>query len=352
MIGNTALTLDALSVLPSVFASITPKNLFDIFFVALIIYFAFIFVKQTKSFFMFYTIVAVSTFYYVSLLFNLSLTRQLFQYFITFILVFFVVVFQGEIRRFFKWLVSGKGIYFAKDAPPVSFQSVHVLCDTIDFLAKNRIGAIFVFPGEQPLDDLVRGGVVLDGRISRELILSIFDTSSPGHDGAIILTKNRIRRFGVHLPLAEDFNDFTKVGTRHRAAAGITEETDALAIVVSEERGAISIAENGSLRSINGKEELEHTLLGYLNENFDENVSRSFWYYFFVKNFWTKVFSVLIASFLWFFLVFQVGTVSKEYTIPVEFRQLPNTYIPSQTSLSVTVSGSNRDISLFEPTQI
>jgi hypothetical protein len=104
--------------------------------------------------------------------------------------------------------------------------------------------------GREPIDRHVEGGIEIDGRFSEPLLLSLFDASSPGHDGAVVLQNDRVVAFAVHLPLSTDRDQLVDVGTRHAAALGLSERTDAFCIVVSEERGTISIAVGGRLRRI------------------------------------------------------------------------------------------------------
>src|SRR6185437_5267675 len=95
-----------------------------------------------------------------------------------------------------------------------------------------------------------RGGIELDGKLSAPVLTSIFDPHSPGHDGAVVLEGDRIRRFATHLPLSANFQQLGRTGTRHSAALGLSEVTDALSIVVSEEQGTIAVARNGRLTRI------------------------------------------------------------------------------------------------------
>ena len=111
------------------------------------------------------------------------------------------------------------------------------------------------------------GGIELEGKISEPLLKSLFDPHSPGHDGAVIVGNERISRFAAHLPLSKDFKQLAHVGTRHSAALGLAELSDALCIAVSEERGTISVARDGRLRQVNNLQELG-SLLQFLHENY------------------------------------------------------------------------------------
>lgn len=120
----------------------------------------------------------------------------------------------------------------------------------------------------------------------------------------MLIENNKILRFGLHLPLAEDFK-MTNVGTRHRAAVGITERIDALNIVVSEERGTVSVAEGGALRTVSNEADLIAILKVFIKET-TPNEAKSFWQYFVVRNVFMKIASFIIAFVLWLIFIFHV----------------------------------------------
>lgn len=333
--------------LPHFFTNFAVFDLADILIVSLLVYFILLFVKQTKSYFIVNLVLFLVVLFYVSKTFDLSLTRQLLQPVLTFFFVIFVVVFQGEFRRFIRWIGSQSQFAFERRVP-IPMESLSAVCVSVEQMARERVGAIIVFQGEQQMEDVLDGGFGLDGRISKQLILSIFDPHTPGHDGAIVINKNRVKKFGVQLPLAEKFNDFANVGTRHRASVGITEVSDCLAVVVSEERGEISVAENGKLQKVENIEELRKILLRFLKENEDETQPvKGFWHYFILDNFITKISSVLIAVVLWTIFVYQAGISTKDIVVPVEFKFVPQGLILEDTGaqeITITVEGLKNDL--------
>ena len=115
-------------------------------------------------------------------------------------------------------------------------------------LARAHIGALVVVPGREPVERHLLGGIALDAAISEELLLSIFDPRSPGHDGAVLVQGDRLGRFAVLLPISEDHPHLGPGGTRHAAARGLAERCDALCVVVSEERGTVAVASAGELQ--------------------------------------------------------------------------------------------------------
>src|SRR3989344_560520 len=337
---------------PEILTTLGITDFADIAIAAFFIYLILIFIKQTRAYFIITTIVLLFGINYLSTTLNLSLTRQIFQPLLTFFIVIFVVVFQREIRRFFEWFSAGSRRLAQEHKAHVSEGMSVVIARALRQLAEERIGAIFVFVGDQPVDTVTEGGFPLDGRISIPLLLSIFDPTSPGHDGAVLIENHRIRRFGVHLPLAEHYTRFKEYGTRHRAAAGITEKTDALALVVSEERGSIMLAEHGELREIFEQSELEKIIEDFLKENIASLVSP--WHDLIWKNFLIKLASILFSILLWFIFVYQTGVTTQQFSIPIEFRGVPKEYVidaTDQQELTVVLSGSYRDFINLDPSR-
>ncbi len=162
------------------------------------------------------------------------------------------VLFQPELRRFLEWLaklVGGKlPSNSGEDEDDPEEDLVEELVQAVRELSQNRTGALIVIEPDQPIDSRVftDKGVLLQARVSREILQTIFQTTTLLHDGAVVIHRNRIRAAGVILPVSERVPS-RQLGTRHRAAMGITEQTNCLCIVVSEETGCISLAEGGRL---------------------------------------------------------------------------------------------------------
>lgn len=326
------------------------KDLLDILIITICIYFVLIFIKQTRSFFIFGAFISLFGLNFIAQKFDLSLTRQLFEPLLTLFIAIFVIVFQQEIRKFFKWISSGRIVSFSKSST-LPRNNIQTVVRAVFTMAQQKVGAIIVFPGEYPLDDMLEGGFPLNGQITAALILSIFDSSSPGHDGAILIEGTEVKTFGLHLPLAREFTDYRRVGTRHRAAAGITERTDAMAIVVSEERGEVSVSSKGILTKIKTAEELEVIISKFTGEESKGlNISKgkNLLQKIFVKNFVFKIIAIFLGLNLWFLSVYKTGIIKADYNIPLEYRYIDSNII-IKTSLpdeiTVTVTGNNRDIS-------
>ena len=339
--------------LPALFDSLQTKDFIDVAVAAFLIYLILIFIKQSRSYFIVSAMALLMGVNILGSTFNLGLTRQIIQPILTFIVIIIVIVFQREIRRFFEWFsFASRRLAYERKANVSESASVAITRALLE-MAQRRFGAIIVFQGDYPLEDVTEGGVPLDGRISVPLLLSIFDPTSPGHDGAIIINDHRIRRFGVHLPLAERFDRLDGFGTRHRAAVGITEKTDALAIVVSEEKGSISYASDGMLNTVTEPERLEKIIEDFLKENIEVGISP--WRDLVVRNFLLKLSALLLSTLLWFGLVYQTGVTTKQVLAPIEFRSIPSGFAIKESDVheaTVTVSGNYRDFQGLTPSSI
>ncbi|MDD2463007.1 MAG: diadenylate cyclase [Desulfobulbus sp.] len=168
-----------------------------------------------------------------------------------------IVIFQPELRKVLEKAVSVSP-HRLKDQDN-DIQAM--IAESMIKLAQERCGAILVFPGKEPIKDKISGGYQLNAVPSLPLILSIFDSNSPGHDGAVIIEGNRLTQFGVRLPMSQSTRLSEEYGTRHHAAMGLAEQTDALTLVVSEERGKVSIFTNGTMEPALDADEITNAIV-------------------------------------------------------------------------------------------
>ena len=326
------------------------SNLLDILIVVFLIYGILLLLKRTHSFFMFGGVAVLFIIYIAARFFNLYLTSLIFQTFFAFFIFIFVVIFQREFRNFFEWL-SAWGRLSRRAKSTISETVTRQIAQAVKYLADKKIGALIVLLADIPIERLIQGGITLDGRVSTPLLLSIFDPSSPGHDGAVVIEGNRIKKFGAHLPLAEKLKNFEKLGTRHHAALGLAERSDAFIIVVSEERGAVSLAYQGNLGELKDIHELENKIFEFLKERFLHEGKRP-WYSFLTNNLKEKILAIFLTSALWMIFAVQFGavTVTSQFAIPIEFRFLPEEYEIEKLNpkeVSVTLSGKKQNFNLL-----
>lgn len=173
-----------------------------------------------------------------------------------------IVIFQPELRKLLEKLASLK-----KSGRPLGNEDQnHLIAQSLLQLAAQRQGAILVYPGKEPIEEKLSGGYVLGAEPSLPLLLSLFDPNSPGHDGAVIVEDQRLSRFGVRLPMSQTARLSQEYGTRHHAAMGLAEQTDALVLVVSEERGAVSAFREGNMQRLSSLEEIVALLKAHTAE--------------------------------------------------------------------------------------
>src|ERR1043166_1588997 len=215
----------------------------DILLVAFVIYQVLMVVRGTRAGDVLVGMLAMIGIYALATFLGLEALRSLLSFIVPYIGLAIIVLFQSEIRRTLarigrkNWFGFGKGF-----RGPEALSEILL---AVDQFSREKIGALIVFERDIGLRTFIESGVVLDAHISRDLLLSIFQPGLPLHDGAVILQKDRIAAAACFLPLTTAPG--LRHGTRHRAAIGITEETDCLSLVVSEETGRISIAAFGEL---------------------------------------------------------------------------------------------------------
>lgn len=163
-----------------------------------------------------------------------------------FALIVLIVIFQPEIRK----VLERTTFLLGSQSHRVRQEIGHLIEETLFELASRKWGAIIVLPGKDPLEQWVTEGVQVDAIPSFPLLMSIFDPTSPGHDGAVIVEQGRVARIGVHLPLSQSARLSDAYGTRHHASMGLAEKTDSMVLTVSEERGKISIFHNGVMTPV------------------------------------------------------------------------------------------------------
>ncbi|MCS7164128.1 MAG: diadenylate cyclase CdaA [Thermodesulfovibrio sp.] len=234
------------------------QDLIDIAIVSFIIYKIFILVKGTRAARMLIGVGVLLAISLISRFFELYTLDWLIQSFWTQIVIVLIILFQPEIRKALAQM--GETPLFHRFSSAGEMKTIEEIVKASQALANKKIGALIVFERDVSLSEYIEIGVPLDARVTKELLMSIFHPTSPIHDGAVIIKGNRILAAGCFLPIKLGADLSKTYGTRHRAALGITEETDAVAVIISEETGSISLAFNGKLESNLDMEKLRQTL--------------------------------------------------------------------------------------------
>ncbi|MCI5675770.1 MAG: diadenylate cyclase CdaA [Ezakiella sp.] len=225
------------------------NNVIDILIIAFIIYHLYKLVKQTRAEQLAKGLVVLLIVTKIADWFKLYTLKWLLDWFLGAGLIAIVVIFQPEIRRAFEFIGTSKlvdGRLITKDDEEIN-PIIEEIVNACSSLSRQKIGALLVFQRKTGLDDIIETGTEIGGVVSMGLIINIFIPNTPLHDGAVIIDRNIIKAAGCFLPITDNKRLDKDLGTRHRAALGITERSDAMVVVVSEETGAISTCEAGEI---------------------------------------------------------------------------------------------------------
>lgn len=238
----------------------------DIAIVALIIYYIGKILKQTRAKQIIKGLSLLVILVIIAKIFNMVILNFILTNFVTYGVILLIVVFQPEIRNVFEKLGRSKlvGVFDMDDNIMVK-HSISEIVKAVEIMSLKKIGALIVIERNTKVSEVLKEGINLSAKVSSELIQNIFMPRTPLHDGAIVIDKSEIIAAKCILPLASEVSVPRNLGTRHRAAVGITEISDALVVVVSEETGIISLVENGKLRRELTGDNLKELLLTKLD---------------------------------------------------------------------------------------
>jgi diadenylate cyclase len=239
------------------------RDLLDIALVTIVFYFLLVVLKETRGTSMLWGILILSAGYLAARALDLITLATILREVLFYLPFAIIVVFQQEIRRILATVGRTPLLRWVSQVSPrqLLVNDIVLACDT---LVARRYGALIVLERGEGLRTYVETGVALDARLSYDLLVNIFTPGTPLHDGAAIVQAGRVAAGGCFLPLSGRSDLSTEYGSRHRAALGITEETDAVAVVVSEERGAVSLAEGGRLHTALDRPALRDLLIELL----------------------------------------------------------------------------------------
>jgi diadenylate cyclase len=247
-----------------IFEFISYKDLLDILGTSLFVYGVLYFLRITKGIQILKGLIFLALIWALASLLDLRTVSTIFEKLWTVGLFSLVVIFQPEIRKALSKLGQATRLTFSK---PLEERVVERIVRACAFMSERQIGALIVIERNQNLEPLLEGCVTIDAVISVELLITIFDPLTPLHDGAVVIRGDRIVYASCVLPLSKSSEIPRKYGTRHRAGLGISEESDAIAVIVSEETGEISVAVGGKLHRNLDQELLKSLLLKELGIN-------------------------------------------------------------------------------------
>ncbi|MBC7690146.1 MAG: TIGR00159 family protein [Methylotenera sp.] len=238
-------------------------DLLDVGLVAFIVYRVLLLIKGTRAMQMLTGLGILAIAFFLSSTFELFTTHWVLSHFFDYLVLIVIVLFQDDLRRALTHV--GKNPFFSGASAEEEREMVDEIARAATRLARERIGALIVIERETGLKNFIDTGSKLDSKVKAELLYSIFVQNSPIHDGAVIVTGGRLAAAGCFLPLSKDPNIDKRYGTRHRAALGLTEDSDAIVVLVSEEAGEAHLVKNGKITTNLSEQELRQSLAALLD---------------------------------------------------------------------------------------
>lgn len=247
------------------------KDIIDIFLVATMLYYIYRLMRESRSLNVFIGIMVILVVWiFVSQVIEMRLLGSIMDRLASVGLIVLIVIFQDEIRKFLYNLGAHQRVralkkFFIKDKDEreATMEMMGCIIPVVmatQNMSRGKVGALIVIERHIRLDDIVQTGSLIDSNVNQQLIENIFFKNAPLHDGAMVISKRRIRAAGCILPVSHDLNIPKELGLRHRAALGVSQESDSISVIVSEETGGISIAMGGKFRLRMTAEELESFL--------------------------------------------------------------------------------------------
>lgn len=236
-------------------------EIIDILLVAYVIYILITLIRGTRAVQLFKGMMVIVIGWLLSSFFGLDTLSWLMSQAMTYGVLAVIIIFQPELRRALEQL--GRGRLFSRSSMPDEEKvdlTIRETVKAVQYLAKRRIGALIILERGTGLNDYIETGIAINGQLTSQLLINIFIPNTPLHDGAVIISQDQIRAAGCYLPLSENPFISKELGTRHRAALGISELTDCISLVVSEETGQVALAKNGDLHRNLDEEALEEML--------------------------------------------------------------------------------------------
>lgn len=270
-------------VLTNMFASFSVTDVIDVAIVAFVVYKVMTFIRETRAEQLVKGLLILVAATFLSDVLNLYTLNWLLEGTLTLGVIALIIVFQPELRRGLEYI--GRSKFIRKQFGEMNKEKAKTITSTIikaiDYFSVNKIGALLIIERETTLNDIIETGTEMDALVTERLLETVFYPGGPLHDGACIIRGDRAMAAGCVLPLTQNRSLSKDLGTRHRAGLGITENSDAIALIVSEETGIISIAIDGKLSRFLDIKTVEKTLLNlYLSQMANDDV----------KNFISKLF--------------------------------------------------------------
>lgn len=313
----------------------------DILLIATAIYALYQFLRATGTWKIALGILIAGGVFIFARLLNLKGIIWIYSFLSPIILISLIIIFQPEIRRLFERAATLMGKPSGKQNPNLAY----IISDVVFDLAHKKRGAILILPGKDVLKPWISEGIVLDGLVTYPLLMSLFDPHSPGHDGALLIENERVSSYALRLPLSESGTLSEEYGTRHHAGLGLSEVTDALVIVVSEERSCVTLFQNGKLEVVQQKEilssKITHHWLTAAKFLKPQTINTNL-------RFKEVVISFFLAFLFWSTVVLTQSEIKESiYTIDIDYVNLPkgmSVVEKSHSYVQIGVLGQESDL--------
>ena len=322
------------------------QDILDILFLAVVAYHLYLWFYGSKALKALVGLLALGAAFTLAQTWGLFMTTWMFQIFWQVLVLLLIILFQSEIRQVLERVNPLKAIGFRKFA--TSEDWIPDFVKAVFALADKRIGALIIIRRVDQVREWITAGQSLEGDPTPELLTSIFQKDSPLHDGAVIIRGGRINEVACYLPLSPDEGLPKEWGTRHRAALGLSERCDAWVVVVSEERGDISLARGGKMVHVDSQEKLSQLVMEAV---IPYSIPREKWWEkirFFLVNRWrAKLGAVLLVSVMWLLLAGQQD-FERTIRVSIETKNLPTQMEivePLEPKVQITVRGLRKDAS-------
>lgn len=333
----------------AILSNIGLSDVLDILFISFVSYSLYVWFSGTKAFKALIGILALSGIYIVAESWGLFLTTWVFQILWQVFVILLIILFQREIRQMLEWFNPLRKFgYRHSDATEEWIQG---LCDWAFDAARKKMGVLIVFERSELIFDLITKGIAMECDPAPEILNSIFIKESPLHDGAALISKGKILKTSCFLPLTVQEDLPKEWGTRHRAAMGLTEQSDACALIVSEERGDVSFAVDNNIEKIKDKEQLAKQIrdvalstTGPARPRIKDRIKSWFRVRISVK------IAVLGAVFIFWLLLAGQQNFEKKLNLPLNLKNLPPDIELSENSepnILITCRGLRKDVSLL-----
>ncbi|MFH1122031.1 MAG: diadenylate cyclase CdaA [Pseudomonadota bacterium] len=322
------------------------QDVLDIFFLSVVAYHLYLWFRGTKAFKALVGLFVLGIIFTVARTWGLFLTTWVFQIFWQVLVILLIILFQTEIRQALERVNPLRALGLRKNTKPGEW--VEGFARTAFTMAQRRMGALMIMERADRVEECITGGQQIEGEPSAELLMSIFQKESQLHDGAMVIRDGQITRVASYLPLSPDEGLPKEWGTRHRAAKGLSEVCDALVVVVSEERGEVSLARQGDLALVGSPEELSRQILEGMSVLSPSTATRLERIRALFLTQWRAKASALVLVIVFWLLLAGQQNFEIAFAVPLEVRNLPaqmEILEPLKPRVRIRVRGLRKDAS-------